>query len=123
MERLEPSNKPKLVTLIKDLLECKHFNENFRRINGVPTLINELRKAHPNNLHLRLSLLNCLYRLLTTTKTEAIYDFKLNNFIGLISLKLQDPLNYKEQTLMIRILTHLMLDNDISGKYVEEGLI
>ena len=40
LERLDPLNKPKLINLIKDLLECKHFNENFRRINGVPTLIN-----------------------------------------------------------------------------------
>lgn len=31
-------------------------------------------------------------------------------------------MNYKEIILTIKILTHLMLDNDISAKYIEEGI-
>jgi len=51
-----------------------------------------------------------------------IYDFKLNNFTTLISLKLREPLDYKEMIYNIKILTHLMLDNDMNTKYIEEGL-
>jgi hypothetical protein len=40
LERLEPAHKPKLINIIKDLLDNQQFNENFRRINGVTTLIN-----------------------------------------------------------------------------------
>lgn len=95
LERTEAVAKPKLVNLIKDLLDVKHFNENFRRINGVPTLITELRRcqsgpnSQPLNIMLKISLLNCIYKLLLTTKTESIYDFKLNNFSSLISLKIR----------------------------------
>lgn len=71
---------------------------------------------------MKISLLSCIYKLLLTTKTEVIYDFKTNNFPSLISLKLKDPLDYKEMIYNIKILTHLMLDNDISSKYVEEGI-
>lgn len=56
-----------------------------------------------------MSLLSCIYKLLLTTKTEIIYDFKLNNFTSLISLKLKEPLDYKEMIFNIKILTHLML--------------
>jgi hypothetical protein len=118
------------VNLIKDLLDVKHFNENFRRINGVPTLITELKRCQSTvgvnsptpNIMLKIALLNCIYRLLLTTKTEAIYDFKLNNFTSLINLKIKEPMNYKELILTIKILTHLMLDNDISGKFIEDGI-
>lgn len=71
---------------------------------------------------LKIALLNCIYKLLLTTKTEAIYDFKLNNFTAMINLKIREPMNYKELILTIKILTHLMLDNDISTKYIEEGI-
>lgn len=79
----------------------KHFNENFRRINGVPTLIAELRRCQTTasnqtlNIMLKIALLNCIYKLLLTTKTEAIYDFKLNNFVSLINLKIREPMNFK----------------------------
>lgn len=124
LERTETVTKPKLVNLIKDLLDVKHFNENFRRINGVPTLISELRRCQSTgnqtlNVMLKIALLNCIYKLLLTTKTEAIYDFKLNNFTAMINLKIREPMNYKELILTIKILTHLMLDNDISTKYIE----
>lgn len=97
LERTEAITKPKLVNLIKDLLDIKHFNENFRRINGVPTLITELRRCQSStgtgnqtlNILLKIALLNCIYKLLLTTKTEAIYDFKLNNFTSLINLKIR----------------------------------
>jgi hypothetical protein len=69
-----------------------------------------------------MSLLSCIYKLLLTTKTEIIYDFKLNNFTALISLRLKEPLDYKEMIFNIKILTHLMLENEMSSKYVEEGL-
>ncbi len=88
LERLDPTHKPKLINIIKDLLENRQFNENFRRINGVTTLINEL-KRNQSNFVLKMSLLSCIYKLLLTTKTEVIYDFKLNNFTSLISLKLK----------------------------------
>lgn len=35
---------------------------------------------------------------------------------------MREPLDYKEITFTIKILTHLMLDNDMSTKYVEDGL-
>lgn len=122
LERVESSSKPKLVNLIKDLLDCKHFNENFRRINGVPTLISELRRCQSSNMLLKISLLNCIYRLLLTTKTEAVYDFKLNNFTSLVNLKIREPMNFKEMILNMKIITHLTLDNDISSKYIEDGI-
>jgi hypothetical protein len=87
----------------------------------VTTLINEL-KRNQNNFILKMSLLSCIYKLLLTTKTEIIYDFKLNNFTALISLRLKEPLDYKEMIFNIKILTHLMLENEMSSKYVEEGL-
>ena len=31
-------------------------------------------------------------------------------------------MNYKEMILNIKIITHLALDNDISAKYIEEGI-
>jgi len=31
-------------------------------------------------------------------------------------------MNYKELIMTIKILTHLMLDNDISSKFIEEGI-
>lgn len=68
-----------------------------------------------------MALLSCIYKLLITTKTEVIYDFKLNNFTSLISLKLREPLDYKEMIYNIKILTHLMLDNDMNTKYIEDG--
>lgn len=120
LERLEPAHKPKLIGIIKDLLDNAQFNENFRRINGATTLITELKRAQGNFL-LKMALLSCIYRLLLTTKTEVIYDFKLSNFTNLISLKLREPLDYKETIYNIKILTHLMLDNDMSSKYVEDG--
>ncbi len=58
------------------------------------TLINEL-KRNQSSFKLKISLLSCIYTLLTTTKTEVIYDFKVNNFLNLISLKLKEPLDYK----------------------------
>lgn len=67
-------------------------------------------------------MLSCIYRLLLTSKAEVVYDFKLANFTQLISLKLREPLDYKETIFNVKILTHLMLDNDLSGKFVEEGL-
>ncbi len=88
LERLEPAHKPKLIAIIKDLLDNAHFNENFRRINGATTLITELKRAQGNFL-LKMALLSCIYRLLLTTKTEVIYDFKLSNFTNQISLKLR----------------------------------
>ena len=81
-------------------------------------MINELKRSQ-NNFILKMSLLSCIYKLLLTTKTEIIYDFKLNNFSALISLKLKEPLDYKEMIYNIKILTHLMLDNDLSSKYLE----
>jgi hypothetical protein len=118
LERLEPAHKPKLINIIKELLEGRVFSENFRRINGVSTLIGELRRSQ-GNFVLKMALLSCIYKLLLTTKTEAIYDFKLHNFTALLSLKLREPLDYKEMIYNLKILTHLMLDNDISTKYVE----
>ena len=64
-----------------------------------------------------MSLLNCIYRLLLSTKTEAIYDFKVGNLPALLSLRIRQPLDYKEMILNIKILTHLMLDNDISARF------
>jgi hypothetical protein len=121
LERLDPTHKPKLINIIKDLLDNQQFNENFRRINGVTTLINELKRSQSNFI-LKMSLLACIYKLLLTTKTEVIYDFKLNNFTTLISLKLREPLDFKEMIYNVKILTHLMLDNDMSSKYIEDGL-
>jgi hypothetical protein len=68
MERLDNQNKYRLVNLVRDLLYIKSFNENFRRINGSTTLINEYRKSL-NNEKLKLALLSCVYDLLRTTKT------------------------------------------------------
>lgn len=68
LERLEPGHKPKLISIIKDLLDNPMFNENFRRINGVTTLINELKRNQGNFL-LKMGLLSCIYKLLLTTKT------------------------------------------------------
>lgn len=76
LERTEAITKPKIVNLIKDLLDVKHFNEIFRRINGVPTLISELKRCQSStsgnqnqNMILKIALLNCIYKLLLTTKT------------------------------------------------------
>lgn len=123
LEWLEPEFKPKLINLINNLLRCKPFNENFRRINGVTTLVNELKKTQ-TNLKLKISLLDCIYTLLLTTKTEVIYELKLQHITAflLLSLKMKESLNYIEMILILKILTHLMLDNDISIRFIEDGL-
>jgi hypothetical protein len=77
LQRTEATTKPKLVNLIKDLLDIKHFSENFRLINGVPSLIAELKRCQTSSgnsspvpqFMLKIALLNCIYRLLLTTKT------------------------------------------------------
>ena len=121
LERLEPAHKPKLINIVRDLMVGEQFRENLRRIDGPKTLLGELRRSQSNFL-LKMSLLNCIYRLLLLTKTEAIYDFKVGNLPALLSLKLRQPFDYKEVILNVKILTHLMLDNDISARYIEEGL-
>ncbi len=48
LERLDNQHKYRLVNLVRDLMFVKVFNENFRRINGTTTLINEYRKSINN---------------------------------------------------------------------------
>ena len=44
-------------------MEFKLVSDNFRRIHGIATLINELKKS-ANSLHLKISILNCIHNLL-----------------------------------------------------------
>jgi hypothetical protein len=61
-------------------MEFKIVSDNFRRIHGISTLINELKKTL--NLNLKISILNCMHKLIQ--KTEIVYDFKVFGIVPLL---------------------------------------
>ena len=48
-----------MIRYVKNGSGPKIISDNFRRIHGIATLINELKKA--SSLNLKISILNCMY--------------------------------------------------------------
>ena len=119
LDRLDGVVKVKLVNLLTLLLGYENFNENFRRIHGVSTLIAELKRSQ-SNLLLKISLLNCIKKLLA--KAECVYDFKVQGVLSVLEVMLSNSGNFIEISLIIDISSLLVFDDDLNIKFVDSGL-
>ena len=100
-------------------MDHKIIQDNFRRIRGVGVVVSQLKK-NENNLTLKISCLNCMYKLIQ--RTEIVYDFKVFGIVPLLQKFLKNNKHFMQISLTINILSLLVFDDDLSLKIMETCL-
>ncbi|KAL4469437.1 hypothetical protein ABPG74_004690 [Tetrahymena malaccensis] len=118
-EKYDESFKMSAINILTKLMNNQIISDNFRRIQGIGTLIQELKKA--KSLNLKICILNCMYQLLQ--KTEIVYDFKVFGIVPILLNILKNGKNFMEVLLTIDILSLLIMDDDLSVKIINSGLL
>ena len=80
-EKYDDGFKVPAINLLTRVMDFKIVQDNFRRIRGVGVLVTQLRK-NQNNLALKISCLNCMYKLIQ--RTEIVYDFKVFGIVPIL---------------------------------------
>lgn len=117
-EKLDVNFKFQSINLITKLMDFPIVCENFRRIHGISTFINELKKT--DSLNLKIAILNGMFKLLQ--KTECVHDFKVFGIVPILQSTLNNGKTFIEISLTINILSLLILDDDLSVKILDSGL-
>ncbi|CAD8137081.1 unnamed protein product [Paramecium octaurelia] len=111
--------KIQTANLITKLLDCYQFSENFRKLTGMATVIQEIEKKDNDKLEVKIPLLNLLMRISSDSKNYT--DLKL---YGIVEILLQnlDHQEYMIVTTVINIFGQLSFDDELSSRIAQKGL-
>ncbi|CAK88283.1 unnamed protein product (macronuclear) [Paramecium tetraurelia] len=111
--------KIQTANLITKLLDCYPFSENFRKLTGMATVIQEIEKKDNDKLEVKIPLLNLLMRISSDSKNYP--DLKL---YGIVEILLQnlDHQEYMIVTTVINIFGQLSFDDELSSRIAQKGL-